>query len=767
MKKLLYGFLLIVLLIVIVPNFIDWNHYKSPLIAALKRHTGLEADFKGPLHLKLFPTLRIDATDVAIKNSLKGKAANLLEIESISMKVTLWPLMWGRVDIEKVTLLNPTIYLEVLQNGQQNWVFENGQLPKEKLTPSSQEISPSSGGVSLSLKKVEIREGKVIYKNLQTALQEEIQHVNLQGSLDSLKGPFSFEYQLNFHEYAFKGDVQADKTSATGRTPFQARLSVVSAQHAYGTLEVKGSAHGMEVEADIRSDDLSFPFPISFEEQKVDLPKVMKVSGHLMTNLQNLQLSHFAIDINTLKIKGNANLQFSPWQGELTLSEGESKINVLVKAQNNPSSAWEGKAIISLTKPESFWQCLGVDPSLSFLHAALEISMNFLVGANTYIFNDLKFNIGNLQGSGTITVKQGQHINHIQSDLIMNKLDVNSLLNSQSTSRSSKSDALATPLKDERWSKDKWNMAFLKAVDIDGKLKVRELIYDKYNFQDVKGTIQIKDGNLKLIDCQAQGYKGHFKGNGALTSDKVPFLHVNIRANGVDPLTIPEVAHTPLKKALLDMSMNVTAKGNNVFDVINSLAGDVQIVLKQGVVEAFDIKSFINMIRRIKDPTDISALMTALNKKSETSFSHLKADFNVKNGQATTSNLELISEEAVLTGEGNINLPQWHIDMRTQMRVKDKTKLPPIGVKVEGSLTDPSYRVDQDVLAKVLAQAISHRVLDKVIEKEGPVGQMIAGALGIEKKEDTLKDSSPSKGQDSTKGSSLKIGKVLGEIFNK
>jgi len=768
MKKLLYGFLLIVLLVVIVPNFVDWSHYKSPLIAALKRHTGLEVDFKGPLHLKLLPTLCIDATEVVIKNNLKGKAANLLEVENISMKVTLWSLMRGRVNIDKATFLNPTLYLEVLQDGQQNWVFENSQLPKEKLDSPSQEISPSSEGVSLSLKKVEIKEGKVIYKNFQTDLQEEIQHVNLQGSLESLKGPFGFEYQMNFRAHTFKGDVQVDKTSEAGRIPFHARLAVASTQNKLGTLEVKGSAHGTEIEADIHSDDLSFPFPINFGDQKVGLPKVIKISGHLMANPQNIQLSHLTIDTNLLKVKGNANVQLSPWQGELTLSEGASKINLSIKSQNNTPSAWGGKAIISLAKPEFFWQCLGVDPSLGFLHGVLEISTDFIVRAPTYTFNNLRFTIGNLQGSGMVTVNQSQRTNHIRADLSVNKLDMNTLLSTKNTDRPSRADDLSTSLKNERWSKDKWNLSFLKAVDMDCKLKVRELIYDKYNFQDVKGTIQIKNGNLKLTDCQAQGYKGYFKGGGALTPGQATSLHVNIKANGLDPLAIPEVAHTPLKKALLDMSMNITAKGDSVSEAINSLAGNVQIVLKQGVIEAFDVKSFVSSIRHVKNPADISALMTTLNKKSETSFSHLKADFSLKNGQATTSNLELLSEEAVLTGEGNINLPQWHIDMRTQMRIKDKVKLPPIGVKIEGSLTDPSYKIDQDVLTKVLVQAASRRVLDKVIEKEGLVGQMVAGVLGVEEeKVDSSKSSTPSKGQDSTKGSSLKIGKVLGEIFNK
>ena len=49
----------------------------------------------------------------------------------------------------------------------------------------------------------------------------------------------------------------------------------------------------------------------------------------------------------------------------------------------------------------------------------------------------------------------------------------------------------------------------------------------------------------------------------------------------------------------------------------------------------------------------------------------IKADFNLQNGQATSDNLTLISEDVEGTGKAIINLVQWIISVNANLKIKE------------------------------------------------------------------------------------------------
>src|SRR4051812_2511858 len=121
MKKLLYIFIALILLLVTVPTFIDWSHFKAPIISAVKEHTGFDIDLRGSIHLSLLPSPYLSAKDVSIKSKSGGKAENLISLKSIALGVNILPLLKGNIEVSKVELIEPVINLETFKDGQNNW----------------------------------------------------------------------------------------------------------------------------------------------------------------------------------------------------------------------------------------------------------------------------------------------------------------------------------------------------------------------------------------------------------------------------------------------------------------------------------------------------------------------------------------------------------------------------------------------------------------------------------------------------------------------
>ena len=95
MKKFLVILGVVFGLVLIVPTFIDWSHFKDPLAQFVKVNTGYDLKIRGPLRLGLLPVPHLDAQDVSIGG---GKNAASLDLKALSLKLKVLPLLQGRLE---------------------------------------------------------------------------------------------------------------------------------------------------------------------------------------------------------------------------------------------------------------------------------------------------------------------------------------------------------------------------------------------------------------------------------------------------------------------------------------------------------------------------------------------------------------------------------------------------------------------------------------------------------------------------------------------
>lgn len=168
------------------PSLLDIDQYKPAMIAAVKEATGRELVIEGPLKLTVFPSPRISARQVHFANAVGAKGAQMVDVRWIGVRPSLWALMQGRIEIERLTLFRPTLVLESDAEGRPNWEFHPG-------AGAAQPAGAPSSGLHLAIGTVKIREGTLSYTNPKTGKTLRAENLEALASVGSLQGPFEFD----------------------------------------------------------------------------------------------------------------------------------------------------------------------------------------------------------------------------------------------------------------------------------------------------------------------------------------------------------------------------------------------------------------------------------------------------------------------------------------------------------------------------------------------------------------------------------------------
>lgn len=658
MKKLLATLFGLILIILVVPNFIDWSHFKEPITNLVKDQTGFELDVKGPLKLQLFPTLHLSAKNVSIKNQPGFKAEHLVTLKSLNFKADLLSLLKGKLNVSQIELIEPMIYLETQKDGVKNW-DRPSEVKKDQ--ESQQNQANSNAKVDFQIDTIKIEKGYLSHSDGQSA--KEIRDIHMNGSLSALTGPFDMQGSLIYEEYALKGSVRSPQSFKDGAAPIQAEVSIRKGKQDVGTLTLNGEVKGETY------------------------------AGDLKANLTNLPEA-------IQEITKDGNLSFS------AKAEG-SRENIQLKKVNVHTSGVQGS------------------------------------------------------GEASILINGDKPI--IKANIVIPTLNLKATTAKDSPSQNQPSQG-ASSRSSERFSKESWHIDLPKDFNLDLSMHIQTLRYDIHTLSQVKSHIVLQNGNLRIADLSAQLYKGSLKGSATITPQKgTTQIMSALDLNGIDLAALPNAGQSALKKALLSASLKVNTTANSMAEAISRLSGSAHLNVTNGVIEAFNVKNFVNHVKQVKGPQDIPSLVQDVKTKAPLAFSYLKGDFSIQNGKAQTNNLAFDAEDVSATGVGLIDLPAWQTNMNLKVKLKDLPKIPEIGVHISGDLSQPHFSLDQDMLAKVLLTKAVEGVVKQAIKgiDAGPLGNVIQGALGMNKKEQQAKP------QDNSKSKENKIdpGKIIKGIF--
>lgn len=160
-----------------VKNF-DLNRYKPQIVDIVYNATGRNLYINGDaeLGLSLIPTLVVN--DVSFANPEWAMNPDLLRLEKLEIKFAIMPLLQKRVEIDKLILIKPEVYLEVSKQGEKSWVFGTAEHEggKTSVVDSGKKVKDASAalGIGLVADEVRIENGIVNYYDAQIGANKQL-----------------------------------------------------------------------------------------------------------------------------------------------------------------------------------------------------------------------------------------------------------------------------------------------------------------------------------------------------------------------------------------------------------------------------------------------------------------------------------------------------------------------------------------------------------------------------------------------------------------
>ncbi len=186
-KKLIFGVLGLVIVgligATVYLNMIDWNQHKASIAQQFAEATGKNVAFNGSVSFHIFPTPSLEAADIDVYNHDKtGQKVTLAKINKVVASLSVRSLIQGKINVEKMTVVNPEIFIEGYEDGTLNW--ESAKSGNEDFAINNVEVSFGS---------VMLEDAKLHFINKVYKIDSVIANINAEVIAGSLFGPYRIE----------------------------------------------------------------------------------------------------------------------------------------------------------------------------------------------------------------------------------------------------------------------------------------------------------------------------------------------------------------------------------------------------------------------------------------------------------------------------------------------------------------------------------------------------------------------------------------------
>lgn len=199
----------------------------------------------------------------------------------------------------------------------------------------------------------------------------------------------------------------------------------------------------------------------------------------------------------------------------------------------------------------------------------------------------------------------------------------------------------------------------LKALNLDGRVKIGDLVANNIKATSVRVDVRAKGGKLDVDPMQANLYQGSLKGSARVNANTNQ-IAVKQALSGISigPL-LRDAAKQDLLEGRGNVDLDLTTAGNTVSAFKQALNGTASLNLKDGAIKGVDLAG---AIRSIKSKLGGQDAEQSGNTAQKTDFTELTAGFTIKNGVAHNGDLSAKSPLVRITGEGDVNIAQDSLD---------------------------------------------------------------------------------------------------------
>ena len=314
-------------------------------------------------------------------------------------------------------------------------------------------------------------------------------------------------------------------------------------------------------------------------------------------------------------------------------------------------------------------------------------------------YQDFKGVVGDSDMGGTATVTVGRERPFLQADLVSKRLDLDDLAGflgappqsggDESTNPELKAQALALAA-DTRVLPDKpYDLAKLRSMDADVRLKAHRINAPKLPLDDMDAHLKLNAGVLQLVPLNFGVAGGDIRSTIRMDArEAVIRTQAKISARRLNLSKLfPDVKLTQDSVGLLGGDMAIVGTGNSIAAMLGSADGDIALGMGRGQIS--------NLLMELAGIDIAEALKFLLTKDRKVPIRCAFGDFAVKDGLMQSRALAFDTEDTIIVGKGNINLKNETLDLELRPRPKDRSILALRSpLVVGGTFKDPSFHPD-------------------------------------------------------------------------
>ena len=679
----------------VVTQVIDPNDFKPQIREQAMTQANLDLEIPGDLAWQFWPSLGVSLGRTEAR--IAGEEELFAGINSASVGVAVWPLLFGQAEMDGVTLDGLEVNLVETADGA-NWEkIGPRDGAEEESTPAEEEQPGESGGmdIPLTIPSVAITDGKIRYRNTTDGTDIRVEHFNFNAQDVSLEEPFPMQMSLRYQDQSdMRVDLNLDTTLAA------------DLDNNHFVLDP------MTLDADIAGMTTN---PVSVHlEQKLDV------------NLDEdrAQVTDLLLEAAGTRTTGNATV---------TGLTGEMKV-----AGQIDTEPFDANAAL---------EAIGEEPIETSDDSALSkvaLSATLDGPANSVMVNPLKVTLD----SSTLSGKAGLEnleTGKIVFDLNLDKITLDGYLPPQSGEEDS---AAASGAGGGTGGKEggttQLSEAELIPVDslrpllLDGSLKIGELNYDTIQASNIVFNVDAKDGVLRLTKASGDTLQGGFNASGRLdVSGNTPRISFkqNVSSMQLQPV-VAMALDKDLAKGIFSMDLDFSASGNSEKALVNSAKGNASMNLADGTVRGLNLYGTLvggvnDMLGRFQGlsaliPNQESGKLPAA-LSEDTKIIDLTTKASLNQQVANLDSLEAKLDKGTLSGNGWMNMLTQEFDLKIGMQS------PELGgskyledvtwpLRCQGSLAGSPAKwcgPDKEGFAKIAQQAATNAAKGKLKEKLG------------------------------------------------
>ena len=316
---------LLIVCLLSVPSFVDWNEYRPEFSAQIANATGRAVKIDGEVTLAILPYPTMSVAHVHIANIFGGSSDDFITVSQIDVRLALAPLLRGLLRFQSIEIVRPVLFLEIFPDGTNNWTFrepeksntsETVQGLQSDTTKSSEQALPD-----LRLDALDITDGSITYLNAVTGAKQAIDNITAHVKAMSLSGPYEIVADVDVFGSNLDVDLTAGKILADRGTPVV--LSIRSDEGRTtakfsGLLSALGSNPGIRGKAVIEGSNVASiidAFALQVVQTEIQDAAIINtgfvLEADMVLDPHNLTAEDMSLRLGNMEVVGNGGILFA------------------------------------------------------------------------------------------------------------------------------------------------------------------------------------------------------------------------------------------------------------------------------------------------------------------------------------------------------------------------------------------------------------------------------------------------------------------------